>query len=153
MELSLSIFAILISFASLVVSAWVALRDRSNLKTHCSVFRSQETNEYSHLYIKAVNTGRRPITILYFMGMYTDKHKSGYQIKNGGARLNEGDYWEEKIGKFDGMMISDVGEGDMVDLIDLYLEDTSGKQYPVSEAKLCIEKLQVSEHAFGTRTH
>ena len=154
METTLSIIAIAISFLSLGVSIFVVVRDRSNLTAECIVFKHDETDEYSHLYIKAVNEGRRPLTLLYLMGLYTENEKSGYLLENGGVKLEEGGYREERIGKFDGMMIHTgrYGEKDC-QLVDLYFEDSAGKQYPVKNAKECLEKLWASKHPLGVRTH
>lgn len=105
METILSFSAVVISIVSLGVSIYVALRDRPKLKAECRVFKHDETDEYSHLYIKAVNEGRRPVTLLYLMGIYTENEKSGYLLENGGRKLKENDFLEERIGKFDGMMI------------------------------------------------
>jgi len=154
METTLSIFAIVISLISLGVSVFVVFRDRAKLKAECKVFKHDETDEYSHLYVKAVNEGRRPITLLYLMGIYSENEKSGYLLENGGAKLEEGDFREERIGKFDGMMIHTgrFGEKDC-QLENLYFEDTAGNQYPVNGAKECISKLWGSKHPLGIRTH
>lgn len=58
----LPVLAIVISLISLGVSMIVAARDRGRLKAECHVYKHGETDEYSHLYIKAVNAGRRPVT-------------------------------------------------------------------------------------------
>jgi hypothetical protein len=88
------------------------------------------------------------------MGIYTENEKSGYLLENGGIKLEEGSFREERIGKFDGMMIhtGNYGEKDC-ELIDLYFENTAGKQYPVQNAKTCIKKLWASKHPLGVRTH
>jgi hypothetical protein len=154
METTLSIIAIGIALLSLGVSIFVVIRDRANFIAECKVFKHDETDEYSHLYIKAVNKGRRPITLLYLMGIYTENEKSGYLLENGGIKLEEGAYREERIGKFDGMMIHTgrYGEKDC-ELVDLYFEDTAGKQYTVQNVKECIKNLWASKHPLGVRTH
>ncbi|MES9998510.1 MAG: hypothetical protein ABW125_03810 [Candidatus Thiodiazotropha lotti] len=154
METALSASAIIISLISLGVSVFVALRDRAKLNATCEVRKHDETGEYSHIYIKAVNVGRRPITLSYLMGIYTENEKAGYLLENGGAKLEEGAFLERCIGKFDGMMIHTgrFGEKDC-ELEDLYFEDSAGNQYPVNEAKECVTKLWKSKHPLGVRTH
>ncbi|MGO3344843.1 MAG: hypothetical protein ACTIM4_07880 [Marinomonas sp.] len=150
----LPILAIVISLLSLGVSLFVVMRDRGRLKAECCVYRHEETDEYSHLYIKAVNSGRRPLTLHYLMGNYTEGEKSGYLVENGGLKLEEGEFHEQRIGRFDGMMIHTgrFGEKDC-ELIDLYYIDTEGKKYKVKDSKKCISKLWASKHPLGIRTH
>ena len=150
----LSIIAISVSLVSLGVSIFVVRRDRSNLVAECTAFKHDETDEYSHLCIKAVNKGRRPVILLYLMGVYTEGEKSGYLLENDGLKLEEGAYREERIGKFDGMMVHTGRYGEKnCQLRDLYLEDSAGRQYPIKDAKKSISQLWASKHPLGIRTH
>lgn len=154
MEIAISISAVIISLISLSVSILIVVRDKSKLKIICKAYKHDETDQYSHLFIKAVNEGRRPITLQYLMGIYTENEKSGYLLSNDGRKVEEGGFLEERIGKFDGMMIHTgrFGEKDC-ELKDLYFEDTAGNQYPVKNAKECISKLWCSKHPLEIRTH
>lgn len=66
--------------------------------------------------------------------------------------LKEGEHLEEKIGKFDGLMVHDE-DGYIYDLEDLMFTDVEGKEYQVAKAKAAIKLVRDSNHKFGIRTH
>ena len=154
MENKLAFVAMIISFISLSVSIYLAWRDRANLKTHSQIYRHHETNESSALYVKAVNTGRRPITLRYMIGCYEEKSESFWEMEDGAVLLEEGCFYEDKIGKFDGEMINiGIHGNETLMLEDLFFEDTTGKRHSIKDAKHNIAKLLDSKHPLNIRTH
>ena len=88
------------------------------------------------------------------MGKYEENDISGYQLDNQGIKLEENEFYETKIGKFDGMMMYMGQHGEKTSgLIDLYFEDSKGKRYIIKDAKQNIKKLRCSKHRFGVRSH
>ena len=137
MKNSLPIIAIVISIISLTVSVYLAWRDRASLKTKSNVYKHEETDEFSVIHVKAVNTGRRPIILRSLMGKYEEDDISGYQLDNQGIKLEENEFYETRIGKFDGMMMYMGQHGEKTSgLIDLFFEDSKGKQYIIKDAKV-----------------
>ena len=88
-QLTLSIAAIVLSVCSFALSAYVAFRDRSRLKTESQAYQHEQTGEYYSFYFKAVNAGRRPIVLTLIEGNYGNNHKCGTFInyENKGIRL------------------------------------------------------------------
>ena len=155
METTLSTAAILIALLSLGVSAYMAWLDHPRLLTESKVFKHEETDEYSVLYVKAVNIGRRPIILRWLRGNYEENEQSGISVGDKGqVKLEEGEFHEERIGKFDGMMMysGQFGEKDC-QLIELFFEDSRGKRHPIKNSKENIAKLWASKHPLGIRTH
>ena len=154
MNIYLPIIAIIISVISLSVSIFLAWRDRARLKTSCNAYTHPDTGEYSYIKIMAVNCGRRPITLRYIWGKYLNNNEGGYELPLKKTLLNEGDFFEKSIGKFDGMMmfIDDNSEA-YEELIELFFEDTKGKKYKIKNSKEMILKVINSKQPFGPRTH
>jgi len=150
----LPMIAILISIFSLSVSIFLAWRDRGRLKASCIAYTHQDTGEYSYLRVKAVNLGRRPIALRYLWGNYEGNNQSGYELSLQKSLLNESEFYEESIGKFDGMMMFTGEHGELnEELIDLFFEDTKGKKYKVKKSKEMVSKLWGSIQPLGPKTH
>jgi hypothetical protein len=118
------------------------------------VYRHEQTGEYSTLYFKVVNKGRRPIVLTLIEGIYENDHKSGEYIGygDGGIKLEEGDFYENRFGKYDGIMVCDpYDSGDYSDLVDLFIVDSVGNRRKIRDAKKNIKKLRSSKHPFGRR--
>jgi hypothetical protein len=153
-ELAISIVAITLSILSFGLSFYVALRDRPRLKTESQAYRHQETGEYYSFYLKAVNSGRRPIVLTLIEGQHEGNHKCGTFIdyENRGVKLEEGEFYEYRFGKFDGIMVCDPhDQGDLFDLVDLSIVDSADKKYRVRNAKENIQLLRRSKHPMGIR--
>lgn len=150
----LPIIAIVISIISLSVSIFLAWRDRGRLKASCVAYRHPETGEYSYLRVKAVNLGRRPVALRYLWGKYEGNIQSGYELSLKKSLLNEGEFYEESIGKFDGMMMYTGDNCEIIgELIELFFEDTKGKKYKVKKSKEMVSKLWESKQPLGPKTH
>lgn len=153
-QLAISIAAIVLSVCSFILSTYVALRDRSRLKTESHAYRHDETGEYYSFYFKVVNAGRRPIVRTLIEGTYDNNHRSGQYIdyENKGIKLAEGEYYEHHLGKFDGLMVCDPqGDGDFFDLLDLFVVDSANRKYKIKDAKKNIHLLRSSKHPLGVR--
>lgn len=152
--MSIATAALLISILSLTLSLYGVSRDRAHLKTESHVFKNESTGEFSTVYVKAVNIGRRPVILTLIQGVYGKKHVSGVYVdcENKGVLLNEGEFFEYRFGRFDGIMVYDPEEGGpFSDLEDLFLVDSAGKKYHVKEAKQNIKLVQESKHPFGSK--
>jgi len=88
------------------------------------------------------------------VGNYEGGYSYGCTLGDGLVKLNEGDFYEERIGKYDGMMIH-IGEHGELNamLVDLYVEDTKGKLYTVKNSKQNISKVLRSKHPLSVRTY
>ena len=151
LEIILSIAAILLATFSLILSIFVVFRDRSNLKAESKVFKHEESGEYYNLYLKATNEGRRPIVLVYLLGKYEEKKESYIYIdhKNNGKKLDECEFYENRIGKHDGEMCAFELTGDLYELVDLLFIDSSGHKYKIKDSKKNIKLLRESNHSLG----
>ena len=152
--MSIATAALLISILSLILSLYAVSKDRSRLKTESHAYRSQQTGEFSSMYIKAVNSGRRPVIITLVQGVYEGSHQSNVytDYENKGIILNEGEFFEYRFGKYDGIMECDPEEqGDFFNLEDLFLVDSTGKKYHVKDAKKNIQLIKSSKHPLGVK--
>lgn len=148
----ISALALLVSAISLLVSLFVAMRDRARIQATSRAFKNGQTGEYSYILVRVLNKGRRPITLLYLTGVYGDNLKIHQYLGQKGTMLREGEHLEEKIGKFDGLMVHDE-DGYIYDLEDLMFTDVEGKEYKVAKARSAIKLVRDSKHEFGIRTH
>lgn len=153
-QLALSIAAIVLSVCSFGLSAYVAFRDRSRLKTESHAYQHEQTGEYYSLYFKVVNAGRRPIVLTLIEGSYENNHKCGTFInyENKGIKLEEGEFYEHRFGKHDGIMVCDPqGVGDSFNLVDLSVVDSANRKYRIKNAKENVQLLWSSKHPLGVR--
>jgi len=153
-QLALSIAAIVISVCSFTLSAYIALRDRSRLKTESQAYLHEQTGEYYSLYLKVVNAGRRPIVLAMLEGTYDNNHKCGTFIdyENKGLKLEEGEFYEHHFGRYDGIMVCDPqGYGDFFNLVDLAVVDSANRKHRIKNAKENIQLLWSSKHPLGIR--
>lgn len=153
-QLTLSIAAIVFSVCSFALSAYLALRDRSRLKTESYACKHEQTGEYYSFHFKVVNAGRRPIVLTLIEGTYENNHKCGTFIdyENKGIKLEEGEFYEHRFGKYDGIMVCDPqGVGDFYNLVDLSVEDSTNRKYRIKNAKENIQLLWSSKQPLGVR--
>ncbi|MCG8337938.1 MAG: hypothetical protein MJE63_25840 [Proteobacteria bacterium] len=147
LEIILSISAITISVFSLLLSFYVALRDRPNIKTESKVYKHSKTGEYHHFHLKVVNAGRRPVILTELECIYSEKKISGLYIGDDekGIKLEEGEFYEYKFSKIDQIMIYDpMNNGDIYSLENIKIIDSSNKKHTVKSAKKNIKKLYLT---------
>jgi hypothetical protein len=135
-----SIIALVVSFGSLSVSTYAALRDRARLRAK-SIFSKWE-NRLASIKVEAVNVGRRPVILTKIVGYYKDGDSCATDIGEDkiGIRLQEHERFSE-----------DITDGSSLDLLfhpisnatltDLWFEDTLGRQYRVKSAKKHLKLL------------
>ncbi len=153
-ELAISITAIILAILSFGLSLYVVLRDRSNLITESQAYQHQESGEYYCLYFKVVNSGRRPIVLTMIEGVYEENHTCGEFIdhENKGIKLEEGEFYEHRFGKYDGIMVCDpLEQSEFFNIIDLRIVDSAGNKYGIKNAKENIRKITASKHPIGMR--
>lgn len=154
MEVPVPYIALAISVVSLLLSVYVALRDRGRLRARCRAYRHPETGEYAFLQVSVVNVGRRPIILRYLYGRYEGGRVAGVAVDGEPLTLSEGAHYETKIGKFDGMMVyTDEYDGVYANLVRLFVEDSTGNRYRVRGSKKQVQLLWGSKHKLGIRTH
>lgn len=147
---AISVTALFVSMLGFALSLYLAWRDRSNVQAKSFAHAHERTGELSSISISITNAGRRPVNLLYLWGIYEDKSQGGQRLEDVGKKLNEGDIHELEFGKFDGMM---VNGDDMSALVDLFIEDSTGRRHKVKDAKKNIALVKASKHPFGVRTH
>lgn len=148
-QLTLSIVAIVLSVCSFALSAYVAFRDRSRLKTESHAYLHEQTGEYYSFYFKAINAGRRPLVLTLIEGSYENNHKCGILInyENKGIRLAEGEFYEHQFEIHDGIMVCDPQRyGKFFNLVDLSVVDSASRKYRIKDAKENIQLLWASKH-------
>ncbi len=146
----LSIIAIAISLVSFGLSSYLTWRDRSRVRAESFVRQHERTGEFSSVFVTVTNAGRRPLILRRLRGAYEDGSQSGQQLSESGIKLDEGAFHELEFGKFDGIMIN----GDeMSGLVDLFLEDSTGKRHKIKSSRKNIHLLRESKHPLGVRTH
>lgn len=132
--LHVSIAALAVSFASLMVSVYSSLRDRGRLETKSTLIFDDAGEDEPIIRIEAANAGRRPLILRMwggsddrgeFVGTYIDREADG-------KRLGEHERIEFTLRR------SDLGfswEDNVVDFTRLWFEDTLGRRYLVKDSK------------------
>lgn len=123
--------ALFVSFTSLGVSAFVALRDRGRLCAKSKLFEYEDGT--ASIQIEAVNKGRRPVilkllTFEYEDGSQRNKCTGDYEK---GMRLVEREPFLEQIDRMHRMLLNE----DAAALTDLWFVDSIGRKHRVKGAK------------------
>ena len=126
----LSIFAILVSFASFIWSIHIGLRDRGRLKVTSTVYSSGPDGGSDYLEFKAVNHCRRPVILTMIWTQWSDGTKSGLYLNANGVRLGENEEYKRNYDATDKNAVSD--EGEHREALDLWFEDTLGRRYKIN---------------------
>ncbi len=147
--ITISIVALVISIASFGLSFYLAWRDRSQLKAKCFAHEHERTGEYSSISVSITNVGRRSVILRLLIGIYADGTKGGQSLSEDGVKLQEGEFYETKFEKFDGIMVS--GD-DMSPLVDIAIEDSSGRCHKIENSRANVQLISQSKHPFGVRT-
>lgn len=139
---TLAIAALVISVASLGISAHVAFRDRARLRITSKFFSA---NEYgpSHIVTTMVNVGRRPVILRMIGGIAGKSTWSGTYIDHeaGGKRLGENERYDHTFSKED--ILSFHPDGEDIVFEALWVEDSLGVRHPIPKSREHIKKLWV----------
>lgn len=132
--LHVSIAALVVSFASFMVSIYSSLRDRGRLKTKSFLIFDDAGSDEPIIRIEAANAGRRPLILRMwggsddrgeFIGTYIDKESEG-------KRLGEHERIEFTLRRSDlGFSLDD----NVIDFTWLWFEDTLGRRYLVKDSR------------------
>jgi hypothetical protein len=147
---TISLVALTVSIISLCLGLYLAWRDRAQLKAKCVPREHERTGEYSSILITATNRGRRSAILRWVVGIYADGSRGIIAISTEGVKLQEGEFYENEFGKFDGIM---VNGNDMSPLVDVILEDSGGRHHKIEGSRTSIKLLSQSKHSFGVQTH
>ena len=146
----IAIIALVVSITSLGLSSYLAWRDRSRLLAESFARAHERTGEYSSVFITVTNAGRRPLTLRFLSGVYSDGSRGGQRLSEGGVKLEEGEFYELEFGKYDGIMVN----GDaMSELVDVFLEDSAGRRHNIKNSRKNVVLVRQSKHPLGVRTH
>lgn len=146
----IAIIALAVSTASLGLSSYLAWRDRSRLQAKSFLRAHERTGEYSSISITVTNAGRRPLTLRFLSGVYSDGSQGGQRLSEGGVKLEEGEFYELEFGKFDGIMVNGAA---MAQLVAVFFEDSTGKRHKIKDSRKNVALVRQSKHPFGVRTH
>lgn len=137
--LYLSLLAVAISLVSVAWSIHIGRRDRGRLKATSELYYSGPDSDDipSHLEIRAVNHGRRPVILTMLRTELSDGTSYGTYLNDRATRLGENEAF-----------LKTIEYGDYVDVLiegkiptDLWFEDTLGRRYKVKGAKEHLKKL------------
>lgn len=146
----ISIIALVISLVSLLSSMYFGFRDSAKLKTKCLNLDTQPPS----FRVKAVNTGRRVITLDGFGARYSDgsywiRRFESYEMntinsvpvekKEHGKRLEEHDYFEEIISINHDFYNPAFSRGSYP--ISLWFQDTTGREYEIRQSDKYLAEL------------
>ena len=137
---TISIGALAVSCISLCVSFYFNFRDRANLKIKSAYCPGWAESE-AYVSISVVNAGRRPIVLRMWCGVDAAENWVGTFINQAvnGGRLGEHERLDLKVTKEDLIAITPDSE---IVFVDLWIEDTLGRRYPVVNARENIKKLR-----------
>ena len=124
----LSIFAVLVSSLSLVLSWRQYARDRSRLKMKLSI-KDDMKNGPTFL-VSAVNDGRRPVTVVRGVALVESGHY--YPVYDTRIELKENDAFEFSV-PFSGFFKS-MSSGDFIKAFEL--EDSTGRRVSIGTRNL-----------------
>ena len=131
--------ALLISILSLAISTAFSARDRANLKAKCVYLPHWEENP-AHISVSIVNAGRRPLIVRMWAGAETKEKWVGTYIGESkvGLRLGEHEHYEMKLEKSDLFCHT---PDEVVEIRDLWFEDSLGRKHKVKDAAKNLAKL------------
>jgi hypothetical protein len=142
----LAIAALLISLASLGISAFVAVRDTAQLKITSRYMEAHEFDR-AHISVTMVNAGRRPIILRMrggtkqggdrWVGTYLGHENKGLRLEE--HQRHEHSYYLEDT------VDSDI-DGEDVGFDSLWFEDTLGIRHQVPKASQMIARLRSDAH-------
>ena len=139
-SLALSVIALVVSAASLSVSAYVAFRDRARLKL---ISKFHEASEWgpSRIHVTVLNQGRRIAILRLIVGLDSDGDWSGQFIEHekGGRRLAEHERYEFDVKKDDTIDFNRDGPEFVYET--LWVEDSLGVRHQVPNSRELIKKL------------
>jgi hypothetical protein len=127
----IAIIALIVSFTSLGVSAFVALRDRGRLCVKSKFFSYEDGT--ASIQVEAVNKGRRPIILKRLTFEYEDGSQRNECVGDyeKGMRLGEHEAFSEQIDRMHRMLLSE----DSAALTDLWFVDSIGRKHRVKGTK------------------
>lgn len=137
--MALSIVALTVSIASLGWAIYIGSRDRGRLKAYCKAYGDTASGGITHLEIRAVNHGRRPIILTMLVHSLSGGSWSGDHIEN--IRLCENEIHKIKLTYEDLYHFYPDEMEDEQMTVDLYLEDTLCRRFKVKDAKKNIRML------------
>jgi hypothetical protein len=136
----ISVIALVVSLVSAGYTIYFGLRDRAKLKTKCYTLDTPQPS----FRVKAVNTGRRVVTldgfgVRYSNGSYWIRRFETYEMRmvndvpvekeEHGRRLEEHDYFEETVSADHDFYNHAFSSGNYP--VSLWLQDTAGKEYKI----------------------
>lgn len=141
METALFLAALLISLVSLALHFHGHLRDRAKIDTFCEFYRgNHKQHDLPVFKVSVINRGPRPV-ILRMIGCTTANNKwSGTYLKgeSSGIPLGEGERFDQRMEDQD--LIYDDHEGNVEDIVKLWVEDSLGRRMVVRNSRTNIVK-------------
>jgi hypothetical protein len=137
----IAIFALLVSLGTLCVSFYSTYQDRPRLRIATLFLEASEFGP-NRVVVTLVNTGRRPIILRLVGGTTSEEHWSGSFIDfdKGGRRLAEHERHEITLEKED--TIGFNPEGDDLNYVRLWIEDSLGNRHHIPNSESLIDKLR-----------
>jgi len=138
----LSLFALLVSIISLIISWHFGFRDKAKLKITSNFYHSHQDQDRDRIGIKIVNHGRRATILTLFGGDLDNGGWSGTCLgkKGDGLRLGEHEKYETTVYAND-LLVTD-SEGNLAEFVRFWFEDTLGQRHKVKSSEKLIAKLK-----------
>lgn len=135
-----STIALVIAFAGLCISGWVAFRDRPRLRITSQFIPASEYGP-NRIVVTLLNKGRRPVILRLLGGTSQDGRWSGEFLdhKNGGLRLGEHERYEHTIVRENAGEFHHEDETLFFD--NLWVEDSLGNRHPVPKSREHLRQL------------
>ncbi len=103
-----------------------------------------EGGDYIWFTVRATNKGRRPITLLTLVGIYSNGEHQGFYLSEKGIKIDEGGFYEIEVGeRIDVLYTTSVDDFSDITLKDVYFESACGKKINIKNAKHNIAKLNL----------
>ena len=135
-----AVAALIVASISLIVSSFVALRDRARLRVRSRLIEASEFGP-AKILVTLVNMGRRAM-IIRSVGGSNSKGRtiSEYlEYEKGGLRLGERETYEHRFDRDD--TVAFPADGDEILLEWLWIEDSLGIRHKVPKSKHYIDCL------------
>ena len=140
----ISLFALLVSVISLLISWHFGFRDKAKLKTYTEFYASHQGHNRDRIQIKIVNHGRRATILTLFGGDLDNGTCSGIYLgkKGDGLRLGEHEKYETTVYS-DDLLVTDM-QGNISEFVSLWFEDMLGQRHKIRNSEKLIAKLKNS---------
>lgn len=136
----ISMLALLVSFASLVVSVFFNLRDRQKLVASSKFIAFHPEYGPAHVDVAIVNAGRRPIILRMWGGSDNAGEWVGEYLgkEHAGLRLSEHERHDITVSKDD--LYSSTPHSEIIYKV-LWVEDSLGRRHVVKDSRRNVQLL------------